>query len=169
MGREVRMVPAYWEHPKNARGNHKPLHDGWAKRKEELAQWERGFVSDYRGGWKKRYGHDLTMSAEDYFGKSDPADFMPEWTPEQCTHLQMYETCSEGTPISPVMATPEDLARWLADNGASAFGEMTASYEGWLSTCKRGHAPSMMFAVGGPMVSGVEALKSTLPNGKAEE
>ena len=41
---------------------------------------------------------------------------------EERTHYQMYETCTEGTPISPVMETPENLARWLADNGASAFG-----------------------------------------------
>jgi len=44
----------------------------------------------------------------------------------------MYETCTEGTPISPVMDSLETLARWLADNGASAFGEMTATYEQWL-------------------------------------
>jgi len=51
----------------------------------------------------------------------------------------MYETCTEGTPISPAFATPEELARWLADNEASAFGGMTASYEGWLRTIKSKH------------------------------
>lgn len=45
---------------------------------------------------------------------------------------QMWETTSEGSPISPVFETPEALAHWLADTGASSFGWMTSSYEGWL-------------------------------------
>ena len=67
----------------------------------------------------------------------------------------MYETCTEGTPISPVLSSPEELARWLTDHGASAFGDMTASYEDWLKTCRSGWAPSMV-AVGGHVMSGVE-------------
>jgi len=56
----------------------------------------------------------------------------------------MYENTSEGTPISPPFETPEELARWLADNNASAFGGMTATYEQWLATCKGLYAPSMV-------------------------
>lgn len=41
----------------------------------------------------------------------------------------IYETCSEGSPISPAFETPEELARWLTDN---SFGSMTATYEQWL-------------------------------------
>jgi hypothetical protein len=44
----------------------------------------------------------------------------------------MWETTSEGSPISPVFATPQELARWLADTKASAFGDITESYETWL-------------------------------------
>jgi hypothetical protein len=61
------------------------------------------------------------------------------------------------SPISSVMATPEDLARWLADNEASAFGDMTATYEQWLSTIKRGFACSMVMQ-GDRMDSGVAAM-----------
>jgi hypothetical protein len=82
---------------------------------------------------------------------------MPEWPESERTHLQMYESTSEGTPISPVMETPEQLARWLADNGASAFGDMTATYEQWLETAKDGWAPSGMM-IGGVMMSGVEGM-----------
>ena len=45
---------------------------------------------------------------------------------------QMWENMSEGSPISPVFETPEALARWLSDTGASSFGGMTESYETWL-------------------------------------
>ncbi|MCK5445108.1 MAG: hypothetical protein KAI73_05745, partial [Rhodospirillaceae bacterium] len=73
------------------------------------------------------------------------------------THWQMYETTSEGTPISPPMETPELLARWLADNNASAFAKDTATYEQWLSTIKRGFAPSAIMG-DGKLESGVAAL-----------
>lgn len=46
---------------------------------------------------------------------------------------QMWETTSEGSPISPVFGTPEELARWLADTRASTFGSMTAGYDQWLA------------------------------------
>lgn len=61
---------------------------------------------------------------------------MPIWPDEKRTHLQMYETTSEGTPISPVMETPEALAQWLVDHRASAFAGQTASYEAWLMVCE---------------------------------
>lgn len=38
-----------------------------------------------------------------------------------------------------------------------AFGSMTATYEQWLATCKRGWAPSMV-ARGGVVESGVADL-----------
>jgi hypothetical protein len=85
-------------------------------------------------------------------------DYMPEWAEDEATHYQMYETCTEGTPISPVFDTPEKLARWLADNEASAFGDMTASYESWLRVCRGGYAPSAVAAPGVGLVSGVEGL-----------
>ncbi len=30
----------------------------------------------------------------------DHRDYMPSWKPSECTHYQMYETTTEGTPIS---------------------------------------------------------------------
>lgn len=69
---------------------------------------------------------------------------------------QMWETTSEGSPISPVFATPKDLARWLADSGASTFGSMTATYEQWLGMI-RGPGWAMSAVSGGRgLVSGVE-------------
>lgn len=53
---------------------------------------------------------------------------------------QMWETTSDGSPISPVFETPESLARWLADTGASVFGDLTATYEEWLATIAHGSA-----------------------------
>jgi hypothetical protein len=60
-------------------------------------------------------------------------DEVPAWTEDRGYGWQMWETTSEGSPISPVLDTPEELARWLVDNGTSAFGSITATYEDWLA------------------------------------
>lgn len=70
----------------------------------------------------------------------------------------MYETTSEGTPISPAFTSPEELARWLTDTGASAFGKDTATYEQWLRVCQGGYAPSAIYTSDGGLQSGVAAL-----------
>lgn len=57
---------------------------------------------------------------------------------------QMWETTSEGSAISPVCESPEALAHWLADNGASANGSQTATYDQWLAMINAGWAPSMI-------------------------
>ena len=102
------------------------------------------------------------------YPKVDPPayelDKAPKWIDDTWSGerygWQMWETTSEGSPISPVCDTPEELARWLADSGASSFGSMTATYEQWLSMItSSGYAPSAMLDTStGIMVSGVEAV-----------
>lgn len=161
MGREVRMVPRGWEHPRDESGRHVALHSDYTKTLEEEAAWGVGYVWDYStGDFKLDVDGDIQKyeSFEEYGGTVDRDDYMPPFPPSICTHLQMYETCSEGTPISPVMETPEELARWLADNDASAFGNMTATYEQWLATCSSGWAPSAVFSCATGLESGVAAM-----------
>ena len=50
----------------------------------------------------------------------------------EATHYQMYETTTKGTPISPVLKTPEKLAKWLADNNANGGSGIKLNYEDWL-------------------------------------
>lgn len=74
---------------------------------------------------------------------------------------QMWETTSEGSPISPVFDTPEKLARWLADTGAKTFGPMTTDYETWLKMIKGpGWAPSATMSPETGFISGVETAAS---------
>lgn len=167
MGREVRMVPATWEHPRNEKG-FIPLHDGsYAKAAAEWdfarSQWEADLCEVWSptgaSTWKPREGRELKYARyTDWAGpRPSPDDYMPDWPEDQRTHLMMYEDTTEGTPISPAFATPEELARWLADTGASAFGNMTATYEQWLATCREGWAVSMVIE-NGIMKSGVAAM-----------
>lgn len=90
-------------------------------------------------------------------GKFTPlfAAEMPRWTPGEASHYQMYETTSPGTPISPVMASPQALAHWLVEHQASAFAGQTASYEAWLGVCEG--KPVFSCAIDqGTFISGVE-------------
>lgn len=132
MGREVRRVPKDWEHPREAQGHYKPLYGGsWAKDAAEWdrdnAAWERGERPDYwadDGTSETRY-FDQWHGQRPYSG-----DYMPDWPHEQRTHYQAYEITSEGTPISPVMETPEELARWLE-------ARKPGSYDFWIQECGR--------------------------------
>lgn len=158
MGREVRRVPPGWEHPKDASGCCVPLLG--RSFAEDSAQWDEA---------KRKWDGDPKDVAvfEDYEGQRPVAsEYMPDWPAEERTHWQMYETCSEGTPISPVMETPEDLARWLADNKADAGAGRTASYAQWLATIRGGSAPSFFVGEQG-LVSGVEFVGGVDPQGAA--
>lgn len=142
MGREIRRVPKDWQHPKDAKGRYIPMHKKFSYTPEEV---EEGLQDGWLKGEPPHYGMDI----------------MPQWPDAERTHLMMYEDTSEGTPISPAFETPEELARWLADNGASAMGSSTASYEQWLAMCRQGWAPSMVFDRQHGLRSGVEFAAET--------
>jgi hypothetical protein len=167
MGREVRRVPKDWEHPKDNKGNHEPLDGKFTKRsmewREGQNQWIKGlresFVDYPKIEWVPIEGEDKELTYAEYAGDRPRKEhYMPEWTEEEKTHYQMYETCSEGTPISPVMAAPEELAAWLVDNDASSFGSQTASYESWLSIAKGNDVCSAALIPGRGLVNGVDAF-----------
>jgi len=165
MGREVRMVPKNWEHPKDERGNFRPMFDRDYKQEfnewlEEKEKWDAGFQKDWStDGYKPKYEKYKDTSFEEWSGTApDSRYYMPNWPKEERTHLMMYEDTSEGTPISPAFETPEELAKWLADNKASSFGSDTATYEQWLNMITgSGYAPSMVIE-NGVMKSGVEFI-----------
>lgn len=165
MSREVRLVPAGWQHPKNSEGHYIPLRKGSfaqadADWNDGYAAWQRGEIENYAAGgpkWKPKPESALECDSYSEWagGRPSPDDYMPSFAEGTATLLCMYEDTSEGTPISPAFATPEELARWLADNNASAFGGMTATYEQWLATCRGAWSPSMVMQ-DGKMMSGVE-------------
>ena len=145
MGREVRRVIEGWEHPKDEKGNYVPLFG--RPYSQDLEEWIEG-KTQWDKGFRKGYLNDEWIAVEDEYKNTsyrewsgmcpDKSGYMPEWPKGERTHIQMYEDTTEGTPISPVMETPEELARWLADNQASFFGGDATSYEHWLDICRGG-------------------------------
>ncbi len=175
MGREVRMVSSTWVHPRYTNdtapsvdliGEYIPLLDGWdadvaSDWDEGFRKWGAGLVasdSDHEK-WAPKGAEHAGRYTEWAGPRPSPDDYMPEWRDEDCTHLMMYETTSEGTPISPAFATAEELARWLADTGASSFGDNTASYKQWLAMIGYGWSVSLVLD-NGAMKSGVEFVAS---------
>lgn len=153
--------------------------DGWQPREgaknptpDEVAIWgSRGIGHDAINQWScikaraKRFGiTDLKCEkcggSGEFWANPEDKVAAEEWErsdPPTGDGWQMWETTSEGSPISPVFKTPEELARWLSDTGASTFGPMTADYETWMKMIVgSGWAPSMMTSESG-LVSGVEA------------
>lgn len=166
MSREVRRVPKGWQHPQVEEVNfrtlcmemrYQPMFDepfapamrDWYERWQA---WERGERPEHFDANKCG---DMPFWEWDG-GPPDPAYYRPDWPDALRTHLMMYETTSEGTPLSPAFETPEEVARWCADNKVSAFGGITATYEQWLAVARGGYAPSAVMA-GGKLMSGVEA------------
>jgi len=159
MSREVRRVPATWQHPRED-GRYKHLFEGDPNLKQEIEEWHRDNELWKLGKHPDQVRRATTgLSFEDWSGgPPDPRYYMPCWPDAEKTHYQMYETTSEGSPLSPPMESPEALARWLVDNRASAFGNETATYEDWLDMIRGpGWAPTAM-QIGGELQSGVKAM-----------
>lgn len=122
MGREIRMVPPNWEHPKNDRGQLQPMHDeNFADR---FANWlvdfdriRRGELTDLdRECYAEPGMNPLAEWLRDEGTPPNPAYYRP-WRDEEATWVQVWETVSEGTPVSPPFETREELADYLVKNG----------------------------------------------------
>jgi hypothetical protein len=104
MGREIRRVAKGWEHPRNDRGNYIPL----------LTQSFNAAAQE----WLKKFNEaedKITFLEEEQ--SPDSENRMPDWKDEEKTCWQMYETVSEGTPVTPVFETKEALVDYLVEHG----------------------------------------------------
>jgi hypothetical protein len=147
----------------------------WQHPMEWRGQWDRlsGTVKTqflFKPLYDRSYADALAAFAanpDDYDGDEPRReDYMPDFGSDPLDRLGycMYEEVSEGTPLSPVFETPEELARWLADHNASAMGGRTATYEQWLRVCRGGWAPTAVSDSAHGMRSGVEALSDKEKN-----
>lgn len=125
-----------------------------------LAEWmEKGFQEFLQRD--EKYGNDCGPNepyrayCEWEGGAPDADSYRSPWASEP-TAFQMYETVSEGTPVSPVCETKEALIDYLVNHG-DYWSQMRAKEEGgdprWSRAAAEGfveseYAPSMI-AVGG--------------------
>lgn len=119
MGREIRRVPANWQHPKQDRygdDRYQPMYD---ERFDDAAkEWKNAFAAWERGE-RPDYASEENKVLEYWEWENPPPDraYYRPYSDEEATWVQAYETVSEGTPVSPPFATPAELIDYLAANG----------------------------------------------------
>lgn len=124
MGREIRRVPPNWEHPKYfayGEERYQPMHK-WTL-KDAQADWDEDRRKFLAG--ECIYASPETVEKyrdcyEDYAGERPgecEAQYYVPYKDEEATWYQMYETVSEGTPMSPPFETKEELIDYLVNEG----------------------------------------------------
>jgi len=169
MGREIRKVIPNWKHPIRSNGSYQPLYDEsyiesineWIK---DHLLWEKGEHPDQKDVDCKRYEH----FAEWGGNPTDIEYFRPNWKEDEMTWIQVYETVSEGTPVTPPFQTKDELINYLIENGdfldqrRRKEGVSLVSCDPWTkeqaeSFIHRKWAPSGIL-LDGKYMSGVEGL-----------
>lgn len=111
MGRELRRVPANWQHPKTTKYN---LCLG-----REVEDYEP--LRDNREAALKSFADDIEKmglaEAIDYHGGGPQSHEYVDFDGKDTTWWQVYETVSEGTPVTPPFETREELVDYLVKNG----------------------------------------------------
>ncbi len=150
MGREIRKVPPNWVHPRDS-GFYLPLHEKTYKTACE--EWIKEFHEFEKD---KPEGYDYYWEYE-----SPPPDIDDGWIPyeeTEATWFQVYETVSEGTPLTPPFETEEELIDYLVNVGADHDGKVSrAAAERFVLHDK--YAPSMTFN-NGIITTGIESCIS---------
>ncbi len=101
--------------------------------------------------WGKCLNCSGSGSIEAYEGQSADAEKWECTEPPVGEGWQLWETVSEGSPISPVFDSAENLAHWIADS------KQAQSYESALKFVNVGWAPSMMLSSAG-LQTGIDAI-----------
>lgn len=128
MGREIRMVLPNWEHPRYTEddtsnpkriGQYRPLYDmdfetsaqEWL---ESCILWSKCEHPDQKKKTRENYPFYWQWAGE----PPDAAYYRPKWADGEATWFQVYETVSEGTPVTPPFATKEEIVEYLSTKGS---------------------------------------------------
>jgi hypothetical protein len=173
MGREIRRVPPNWSHPTHMVLRWGPrvgyrLELEYVPMEDEhfpvaLAKWEAA-KAKWDAGERLSYAEDdPTYTFEEDEGPSPTPLTHRPYSDDEATWFQLFQTVSEGSPVSPPFATLDELAAYLAEHGD--FWDQSRAVEefagagrldpdnlpktGWGQAradafCKLGRAPSMM-------------------------
>ena len=162
MGREIRKVPPNWEHPRYTAdnvpkilGHYMPMYD--KDYETAVREWKEGFIAWENGTHEDLKDHPERKKEMEFWdwatNPPDKESYRPKFSAEP-TWLQVYETVSEGTPVSPPFATKEELARYLSENGDFSYQagyrdiSPKQTYEKAIEFIERGWVPSGIFEPG---------------------
>jgi len=94
-------------------------------------------------------------SEERYPGQAAEAEAWEPSEPPAGDGWQLWETVSEGSPVSPVFSTAEELATWMSELPDDDLSY--ASYDAALAFIGNGWAPSLVVSAETAVVTGVQA------------
>jgi hypothetical protein len=123
-----------------------------------LDRWRATAAVVKAAGLPDTWGQCSNCSGSGEVGTAEQRAAHEAWTqtePPAGDGWQLWETVSEGSPISPVFASAEDLARWMTRNRCTVDGPM-GSYEAALRFVQAGWAPSFMSSPETGFMSGTE-------------
>lgn len=108
--------------------------------------------NDWKGGWGICTHCHGKGATEKYPGQFAEAEAWQSEEPPTGEGYQLWETVSEGSPVSPVFATAQELAEWMA-GPASVRGRIdpqpeASSVESALRFIEKGWAPSFVVSNG---------------------
>ena len=170
MGREIRRVPPNWEHPRYTADN-APHNRLGSLVGEYIPMFDRDYDTEARE-WldncvKWDAGEHEDQQRDDppaykYFWEwgdnpPDPESHRPAFI-EQPTWYQMYQTVSEGTPVTPPFETKAELVNWLVERGESHGTQYEKRYTRGQAEAfvEQEWAPSLVVTPETGAVSGVE-------------
>ena len=123
MGREIRMVPPNWEHPKGDNSGYQSLYD--EDYPSAVKEWKEGYALWEAGTHPDQEDYEYW----DWMGMPpDEVMYRPAFI-EDATWFQIYETVSEGTPVSPPFKTKPELVDYLVEHGD--FWDQDRGDGGW--------------------------------------
>lgn len=100
---------------------HSPWRGGCDESKRSGGRCYKPLMQGYaeaKAGFEKMQTEKGLQEALDYYGQApDVNDYVPEWTEAEATWFQVYETVSEGTPVTPPFATRDELVEYLVKYG----------------------------------------------------
>ncbi len=162
MGREVRRVPPNWDHPETEdnyrRMRLQPMYDRTFEQAAE--EWLADFDRIRAGGADKFEAECYPRGVVEWANENtapDPQYCVP-WKDDESTWFQVWETVSEGTPVSPPFETEAELISYLAENGDDwdqKRGDPAWGQERAERFVAAKWAPSLVM-VGGKIMSGTE-------------
>jgi hypothetical protein len=172
MGREIRRVPPNWEHPrrdchhepwnggcdeakKHGGKCYQPLYDSdaetaWKEWLEEFTAWCNGGLAECikdNPGYVYSLDEPYRTFCEWHGEPPDPKYYHRPFAEGEATWFQVYQTVSEGSPVTPPFSTKEELVDYLVANGDE--WDQSRGKGGWSREAAErfvgmGWAPSMM-------------------------
>ena len=143
--------------------NDRSLREAQAEWDQEIGSFTERYNKADAVAYREAYGNLPSNEAYIKYAGERPTEgtpwaayYRPDWTDEERTHYQVYQTVSEGTPVSPTFGTLTELEDWLVREGYSRKAAHAFAEGGW--------APSMMTITGGPnagVYNDIESLTMT--------